>query len=114
MGYEAAIALCEHGISGVALYDLHETTDAPALLREAFPSVEITYTKVDIADEGAVVRAVDATAKTFGKIDVLLCFAGIVKTCPAESMDMAWWRKVLDVNVTGTFITAKAVAKCVL
>jgi 3-oxoacyl-[acyl-carrier protein] reductase len=65
---------------------------------------------VDVADEGSVQRATDQTAAAFGRIDILVCSAGITgpNTTTLEYPPEAW-RKVFDVNVHGVFHCNRAV-----
>jgi NAD(P)-dependent dehydrogenase (short-subunit alcohol dehydrogenase family) len=46
-----------------------------------------------------------------GSVDHLLCFAGVVGCQHALDMTAAEWRRVLDINTTGGFLCAQAVAK---
>jgi NAD(P)-dependent dehydrogenase (short-subunit alcohol dehydrogenase family) len=55
--------------------------------------------------------AVDAALDTFGAADVLVNNAGIVRFGPLLDLDEAAWRAVVDVNLTGTFIITRAVAR---
>ena len=67
--------------------------------------------QLDVADEAQVVRARDATVAALGKVDVLVCSAGItgpnLKTWDYPAAD---WRQVLDINLTGVFLCNKALA----
>ena len=59
-------------------------------------------------DDGA---AVEAALDAFGTPDVLVNNAGIVRFGPLLDLDESAWRAVVDVNLTGTFIVARAVAR---
>jgi 3-oxoacyl-[acyl-carrier protein] reductase len=65
---------------------------------------------VDVADEASVQRATDQTAAAFGRIDILVCSAGITgpNTTTLDYPPEAW-RKVFDVNVHGVFYCNRAV-----
>ncbi len=58
-------------------------------------------------DEAAIGAALDA----FGTPDVLVNNAGIVRFGPLLELSLADWQAVLDVNLTGTFVCARAVAR---
>lgn len=49
--------------------------------------------------------------KDFGKIDVLVTAAGIVDNVAAEDYSYARWRKLMDVNLDGSFLCAREVGK---
>ena len=64
----------------------------------------------DVVDADAVTRAVAETEKRLGPIDILVNSAAIggVNTTVAE-YPVDEWRAVIDVNLTGTFLTCRAV-----
>jgi NAD(P)-dependent dehydrogenase (short-subunit alcohol dehydrogenase family) len=61
----------------------------------------------DVSDEGAVRGIVEAVMGEFGRIDVLVNNAGISHISPAEETSLADWRRVLEVNLTGPFLTSR-------
>jgi len=63
----------------------------------------------DVTDANAVAAGVDEARRQAGRIDVLVNNAGINLREPLEGMSEQTWRKVLDVNVTGAFLVARAV-----
>jgi sorbitol-6-phosphate 2-dehydrogenase len=65
--------------------------------------------QVNVADEAQVQAMVAATMEAFGRIDILVANAGVVRSGAIEEMNLADWRLVLDVNLTGYFLTAKHV-----
>src|SRR6185436_15883623 len=66
---------------------------------------------LDVTDEAAAQAAVEESAEAFGRIDGVVNSAGIGLDKPALDTSVADFRKVLDVNVTGTFIVARAAAR---
>ena len=67
----------------------------------------------DTTDESAVDAALDHLAAATGRPapDGVVCNAGIVRFGPLLDLDAGDWRAVVDVNLTGTFVTARAVAR---
>ena len=67
----------------------------------------------DTTDEGAVEAALDHLAEVTGKAapDALVANAGIVRFGPLLDTALDDWRAVVDVNLTGTFVAARAVAR---
>ncbi|MCA3180635.1 MAG: SDR family NAD(P)-dependent oxidoreductase [Burkholderiaceae bacterium] len=96
----------------VALWDLDEGAAKVAAASLGDGHLGIA---TDVADEHSVQRATDATAAAFGRIDALVCSAGITgpNTTTWEYPPEAW-RKVFDVNVHGTFYCNRAVVKKML
>ena len=65
---------------------------------------------VDVGDADAIEAAVSAFERAWGKPDGLVNNAGIFPRARALDMKLAEWEEVLRVNLTGTFVTARAVA----
>ena len=66
----------------------------------------------DTTDEHQVEAALDRFAEvTGGPPDALVCNAGIVRFAPLLDLDVDDWRAVVDVNLSGTFVAARAVAR---
>jgi NAD(P)-dependent dehydrogenase (short-subunit alcohol dehydrogenase family) len=68
---------------------------------------EVTFMQVDVRDEDAISAAVDGTVGENGRIDAIVTAAGVAGGGPAHLLDRAEWQRVLDVNLTGTFLCAK-------
>jgi len=64
----------------------------------------------DVADARQVQRAIEQAVKTFGSIHVLINNAAISDNQPIETLSPEAWRKVIDVNLTGPFLTSKFAA----
>ena len=69
----------------------------------------------DITNEQEVEKAVDACVEKYGTIDILVNNAGIGRLNKApQDTSLKEWEKVIDINVNGSFICAKAVGKVML
>lgn len=62
-------------------------------------------------DEAQIASAVESSVAVLGSIDVLCCFAGIVGCTHALDMSGAEFRRTHDINLTGGFLCAQAVAR---
>ncbi len=69
---------------------------------------------VDVRDEAAIESVVDRIADEHGRIDGVVTAAGVAGGGAAHMIDRDEWQRVLDVNLTGTFLTCKHVAACML
>ena len=65
---------------------------------------------LDVTDDAQTQAVVDAVVAETGRVDIAFCNAGIREIVPAQELPLTEWRKVIDVNVTGVFTTAQAVA----
>ena len=65
---------------------------------------------VDISDPDAVARATVATETAQGRIDILVHSAGIAgKNAPLDEYQIDEWRRVVDINLNGTFFVNRAI-----
>ena len=111
IGLAVAQRLAASGAT-IALWD----RDAGALATAKAGLPDSTRTNViDVADADAVARTAEATARDLGRIDVLVCSAGI--TGPNASTweyPVDLWRQVIDVNLNGLFYCNRAVVPVML
>lgn len=68
----------------------------------------------DVKDPASVKAMVDSTMAAFGRIDILINNAGISWGAPAEQMRLEDWNKVIETNLTGTFLCAQAVGRVMI
>ena len=80
-----------------------------AIKKELGPGHEAVT--INVADSNSVTAAVDATVKTFGRIDVVVNAAGVIKRQPSLEMTADEFRRIVDVNLTGSFLVAQAAAR---
>ena len=62
----------------------------------------------DVADEETARRAVKAVTDKFNRLDALVSNAGVMVRKPLRQLTLGEWRKVLDTNLTATFLFARA------
>lgn len=68
----------------------------------------------DVRNQTSVQEVVDATLSQFGRIDILINNAGISWGAPVEEMRLEDWNKVIDTNLTGSFLCAQAAGKVMI
>lgn len=66
--------------------------------------------KVNVAVEEEVRAMVDRSVAAFGRLDIVVANAGVVRAGPVDEMSLRDWQLVMDVNLTGYFLTAKYAA----
>ena len=67
------------------------------------------YVHLDVRSPEQWTAAAATASKDFGKLNVLVNNAGIMNYGPLKTFDLTKWRKILDVNVTGTLLGIQAV-----
>ena len=114
IGKATATALAEAG-GNVAIVDidLAEAEKTAAQLAEA-TGRDVFAVKADVTVPEEVDAMIETILARFGRIDFAHCNAGIAVNEPAEGMSYASWQKVINVNLTGVFLTAQAAGKVML
>lgn len=68
----------------------------------------------DVSDEESIKESIKIIKDKFSHIDILVNNAGINKLAPAEEMSLDVWQKIIDVNLTGTFLMCREVGDIML
>ncbi|PSJ54319.1 SDR family NAD(P)-dependent oxidoreductase [Kumtagia ephedrae] len=90
----------------VALVDADEAALATA--EEAFSDENAVFLAADVTDEDEVAEAFDAVIDRLGLIGGLVNSAAIISDLSVEETSAELFRQILDVNLVGSFIAAKA------
>jgi len=113
IGFATVNALAEAGAVPVLIdRDGEELTAASASLTSR--GIEHRAVTLDVTDGAAVDAAVSRTATAHGRIDILVNNAGIAVRRPSVELTQSEWQAVLDVNLTGVFLCARAAARHML
>jgi glucose 1-dehydrogenase len=67
--------------------------------------------KADVSSEEQVLAMFQEILKRFGAIDILVNNAGVQKDAPLMEMSLDYWRRVMDINLTGAFLCAREAAR---
>jgi NAD(P)-dependent dehydrogenase (short-subunit alcohol dehydrogenase family) len=90
---------------------LDRSDDALADVRTVLANPLARFVAADVTDETAVERAVDATVAAFGSLHGVVNSAGIAADIPVLDTPVDLFRRVLDVNVIGTFLVGRTAAR---
>ncbi len=105
LGCEVARRIVAEGGS-VALWDV----DGDKLAASAKDVGAAHWDAFDVADAGAVERATAASVAALGKIDVLICSAGITgATASVQDYPLDSWQRVVEINLNGVFYCCRSV-----
>ena len=100
IGLASAQALAASGAS-VVCADLQQSQDLPQ---------GCEFRRLDVSSEKQTQEVVAYMLGRYGQIDGLVTSAGISRVGDLESMSLQEWEQVLQVNLTGTMLSARAVA----
>ena len=110
LGYEMAKALGEAGAAlAIAARDSHRNKEAADKLQD-IDRVKCISLTCDVTDEKEVSETVVKTFDEYGRIDILINSAGINIRGPINKLTPNEFRKVQEVNVTGTWLMCQATA----
>ena len=105
IGRATAARLLEEG-SRVLGADITAKDDRPSA--DGAPDAW-AFTEVDVSDEGSVAAMVARAVDLFGRVDGVVNAAGVAGGGAVHMVDVAEWRRVVDVNLFGTYLVAKHV-----
>ena len=77
------------------------------LVNEMKENENLTFQEVNVSSEKDLKGAIDQVISISGKIDILVNNAGISINKPMAELTLEQWHKVLDTNLTGTFLSSK-------
>jgi NAD(P)-dependent dehydrogenase (short-subunit alcohol dehydrogenase family) len=113
LGRQMAEGLAEMGASLVLCARKKERCEQAAKELQSI-GVETLALGCDVKDPASIRSVVEAAISKFGRIDVLINNAGTSWGAPVEEMRLEHWNKVIETNLTGTFLFAQAVGKCLV
>jgi len=68
----------------------------------------------DVANKSEVDKMVAETQEKLGRLDIMVCNAGISMVAPSEELSEEDWRRTLDLNLSGAFFCCQAAAKVMI
>ena len=71
--------------------------------------VKVAYAVADVSSKEQVEAAVASLTSDLGTTDILINNAGVASFAPVLEMDPEEWKKIIDVNVMGTYYVTRAV-----
>jgi NAD(P)-dependent dehydrogenase (short-subunit alcohol dehydrogenase family) len=107
-------AAAAHAISGqggkVVIGDMLEAEGAATAGAIRAAAGDAVFVKTDVTQEADCARLVAAAIERFGKLDVVICCAGILQGAmlQADALEPATFERVFGVNVKGMFLTVRA------
>lgn len=110
LGAEISKALSNAGAS-ISIFDLNGTGAekvAKSIKEKGNKAIAI---QMDVREPDQVEDAIKETVSSLGGIDILINDAGVTGHEPLEEMSLKEWNRVVDTNLTGTFLCSQAAAR---
>lgn len=108
IGRSIALSMAKEGAKVVIISRSIKQLQQTAAQLQVFGAMP-TIISADVSKASDVDRAVDTIIKKYGKIDVLVNNAGITKLAAINDIEPDEWRKIIDVNLFGTYNFCRAV-----
>ena len=113
LGLQMATALAGQG-ADVALLDVLPQVADSAVALSAEAGVRTTSAHCDVTDAESVAAAYGAVGEALGVPAVLVNAAGVTIWSDSADTTAAEWRKVIDINLTGTFLSCQAFGRAAI
>jgi gluconate 5-dehydrogenase len=113
LGLQLAEALGEAGAQ-LVLCARNEDRCVEAAARFSQRGIRTVGLGCDVREPAQVQAVVDRTLSEFGQVDVVVNNAGTSWGATPEGLPLDAWRKVLEVNLTGTFLVSQAVGRAMI
>jgi gluconate 5-dehydrogenase len=110
LGRQMAEGLAEAGADLVLCARKKERCEKAAKELEALGG-DVLPLGCDVKKPEDVQAVIDATVERFGRLDILINNAGTSWGAPVEDMTVEQWNKVIETNLTGTFLFSQAAGK---
>lgn len=109
IGKACALRFAQEGAHVVCL-DVNDAGNEATAQECRQYGVETLTMHCDVTQEEDIERAVQAAAERWGRIDVLVAAAGLYRGASLPEVPLKQWQLVIDVNLTGVFLSNRAVA----
>jgi NAD(P)-dependent dehydrogenase (short-subunit alcohol dehydrogenase family) len=113
IGQASALALARAGMD-VVVADINETAARKVAAEVAELGTDGLPLRCDVSDEDSVRSAIEKTEARFGRLDVLVNSAGVDFHKELADIPVEDWRRVMDINVTGSFLCMKHALRLML
>ena len=110
LGFALAEGLAEAG-SNIVICSRKESNCVEAAKGIEKLGVRAAGFRCDVTDPDEITKLKDFVLKKFGRVDILINNSGATWGAPTEDYPLKGWKKVIDVNVTGTFLCCQIIGK---
>ena len=113
IGRACAVRFAQEG-ANITCLDFDAARNEETAERCRSYGVEALALKCDVTQKSDLQTAVGATLEAWDRIDVLVASAGIYTGSPLAEVSLSQWQRLIDINLTGTFLSNQAVASVLM
>ena len=113
IGEACALRFAQEG-ANVACLDFNEEVNQATAAECQALGVEVLAHTCNVTDAENLKAAVEATMIKWGRVDVLIAAAGIYSGSPLPEVSLTQWQRLIDINLTGVFLSNQAVAEIMM
>ena len=113
IGRACAIRFAQEGANVVCL-DLQEEANQATLTECQRLKAQAIALSCNVTDAASIKAAVEAAMAQWGRVDVLVAAAGIYTGSPLPEVSLGQWQRLIDINLTGVFLSNQAVAEIMM
>ncbi|MCP4360895.1 MAG: SDR family oxidoreductase [Chloroflexi bacterium] len=113
IGKACAIRFAQEG-ANVACLDFNAEANRSTAAECQELGVEATAHTCNVTDPESLKLAVEATMAQWNRVDVLVAAAGIYSGSPLPEVPLKQWQRLIDINLTGVFLSNQAVAEIMM
>jgi len=114
IGRGLALAFAREGARAVVVSDINADAASAVAVEVAGLGCEARAVRADVTSAGDCAALVAQAVQAFGRLDVMVCNAGVMQLRPLLELEGGDWDRMLAVNVKGTFLTLQAAARQML
>lgn len=108
IGRSASERLAEQGADVIVNYVRDETSAQETIEAALRHGVRAKALKADVSQASEAERLIQETVESFGRLDFLICNAGIWAGAGIETLSEELWDRVIDINLKGTWAVCRA------
>ncbi len=109
LGEACALRFAEEGASVICV-DINESENTKTVDACRDLGVDAVSYIRDVRDPDGAEEIVSSVVKKFNRIDTLVCSAGLYTGATIDDVTLEQWQRIIDINLTGTFLYNKAAA----
>ena len=99
----------------VAVNDVVDPAQAAEIIQEAgWPGNRCTYLQADVTQTDQAHALIKRAGAAMGRLDMAICHAGMVQSCPILDYSPEDWNWILNLNLKGAFLVAQAAARAMV